>query len=77
MTNRGSCWRNREKRIGSSIVMIRQTVRRVLLQWKWMVHPLEDPRLKEIYDKWLENGINEDDAVKYLQQYGESYGSMC
>ena len=33
-------------------------------------NPLEDPRLKEIYDKWLENGINEDDALKYLQQFG-------
>lgn len=33
-------------------------------------NPLEDPRLKEIYDRWLQNGIDEDDALKYLQQFG-------
>lgn len=32
--------------------------------------PLENPRLKEIYDKWLKDGIDQQEALKYLQQFG-------
>ena len=32
--------------------------------------PLGDPKLKEIYDKWLQNGIDKQEALKYLQQFG-------
>ena len=32
--------------------------------------PLGNPKLKEIYDKWLQNGIDKQEALKYLQQFG-------
>nr|WP_296464164.1 RHS repeat-associated core domain-containing protein [uncultured Acetatifactor sp.] len=32
--------------------------------------PLEDPKLKKIYDKWLKDGIDKQEALKYLQQFG-------
>lgn len=36
----------------------------MLIQWE------RDPKLREIYDRWLENGIDKDEAFKYLQQFG-------
>lgn len=33
--------------------------------------PLADPRLKEIYDEWVKYGIDESDALEYLQKFGK------
>ena len=32
--------------------------------------PLDDPRLKSIYDKWIADGISEEIALDYLTKYG-------
>ena len=32
--------------------------------------PLEDPKLKKIYDKWISSGISENEAIQYLEKFG-------
>ena len=33
-------------------------------------NPLEDPKLKEIYNKWIADGISDADAMEYLRRFG-------
>ncbi len=33
-------------------------------------NPLEDSKLKEIYNKWIADGISDADAMEYLRRYG-------
>lgn len=33
-------------------------------------NPLDDPKLKDIYDRWHQNGIDEAEALEYLRRFG-------